>query len=201
MRPVPGFPSHQRPGIRDDLQGTHLDGYQTVCQSLPVHWRLHAPACTGSRLEFRQRRSGPKRLDQRQGWLEHARPAEHVLADGLVRDSQDRRAGLRKSHSRFRSGSRFNGASQVAPGHPLDQSEAPGSKYRTESEQYLHVRFTKILFREGPRRLELAGEIKNALQEKGGPDIQTTVFNAPNFLAINLRPEPRQLRLFARWFF
>ena len=79
--------------------------------------------------------------------------------------------------------------------------EAAGSKYRTENEQYLHVRFTKILFREGPRRLELAGEIKNALQEKGGPDIQTTVFNAPNFLAINLRPEPRQLRLFARWFF
>jgi carboxypeptidase family protein len=79
--------------------------------------------------------------------------------------------------------------------------EAPGSKYRTESEQYLHMRITKILFREGPRRLELAGEIKNALQEKGGPDIQTTVFNAPNFLAINLRPEPRQLRLFARWFF
>src|SRR5262245_38581249 len=79
--------------------------------------------------------------------------------------------------------------------------EAAGSKYRTESEQYMHMRITKILFREGPRRLELAGEIKNALQEKAGPDIQTTVFNAPNFLAINLRPEPRQLRLFARWFF
>ena len=79
--------------------------------------------------------------------------------------------------------------------------EAAGSKYRTQSEQYMHVRFTKILFREGPRRLELAGEIKNALQEQGGPDIQSTVFNAPNFLLMNLRPEPRQLRLFARWFF
>jgi len=79
--------------------------------------------------------------------------------------------------------------------------EAPGSKYRTQNEQYMHVRITKILFREGPRRLELAGEIKNALQEQGGPDIQTTVFNAPNFLAINLIPEPRQFRLFARWFF
>ena len=79
--------------------------------------------------------------------------------------------------------------------------EAAGSKYRTESEQYMHVRITKIFFREGPRRLELAGEIKNALQEQGGPDIQSTVFNAPNFLQMNLRPEPRQLRLFARWFF
>jgi len=55
--------------------------------------------------------------------------------------------------------------------------------------------------RDRPRRLELAGEIKNALQEQGGPDIPTTVFNAPNFLQMNLIPEPRQLRLFARWFF
>ncbi len=79
--------------------------------------------------------------------------------------------------------------------------EAPGSKYRTESEQFTYVRLTKILFREGPRRLELAGEIKNALQEQSSPNVQTTVFNAPNFLLVNLRPEPRQLRLFARWFF
>ena len=42
----------------------------------------------------------------------------------------------------------------------------------------MHVRITKILFREGPRRLELAAEIKNALEEQGGPDIQTTVFHA-----------------------
>jgi len=90
---------------------------------------------------------------------------------------------------------------QLPQGTRAINLEAPGSKYRTESEEYLHIRFTKILFREGPRRLELAGEVKNALQEKGGPDVQTTVFNAPNFLAINLRPEPRQLRLFARLFF
>jgi hypothetical protein len=93
-------------------------------------------------------------------------------------------------------------AVRLAQGTRSINLEAAGSKYRTESEQYLHVRFTKILFRgDGPRRLELAGEIKNALQEQSGPDIQSTVFNAPNFLAINLRPEPRQLRLFARWFF
>ena len=90
---------------------------------------------------------------------------------------------------------------RLAQGTRSINLEAAGSKYRTVSEQYMHIRFTKILFREGPRRLELSGEIKNALQEKGGPDIQTTVFNATNFLAINLRPEPRQLRLFARWFF
>jgi hypothetical protein len=79
--------------------------------------------------------------------------------------------------------------------------ESPGSKYRTESEQFMHVRITKMLFRDGPRRLELAAEIKNALQEQGGTSIQSTVFNAQNFLLINERPEPRQLRLLARWFF
>jgi hypothetical protein len=57
------------------------------------------------------------------------------------------------------------------------------------------------MLRQGPRRLELTGEIKNALQEQGGPSIQSTVFNAPNFLLIDARPEPRQLRLFVRLFF
>jgi hypothetical protein len=63
------------------------------------------------------------------------------------------------------------------------------------------LRITKFLFRSGSRRLELTAEIKNALQEQGGTSIQSTVFNATNFLLINARPEPRQLRLFARWFF
>lgn len=79
--------------------------------------------------------------------------------------------------------------------------EPAGSKYRTANEEFMHVRITKMLFREGPRRLELAAEIKNALQEQAGPSVQSTVFNARNFLLINERPEPRQLRLFARWFF
>ena len=79
--------------------------------------------------------------------------------------------------------------------------EEAGSTYRTEPEQFMHMRITKMLFREGPRRVELTGEIKNALQEQHGPNIQSTVFNAPNFLLMNERPEPRQLRLFARWFF
>lgn len=79
--------------------------------------------------------------------------------------------------------------------------ESPGSKFRTSEEKFMHVRLTKMMFRNGPRRLELTAEVKNALQEQGGPNIQTTVFNSPNFLLINTYPEPRQLRLFARWFF
>ena len=79
--------------------------------------------------------------------------------------------------------------------------EASGSKYRTESEQYAHLRISKFLFREGSRKLEVAAEIKNLLQEQGGPDIQSTVYNASTFLQMGLYPEPRQLRLFARWTF
>lgn len=79
--------------------------------------------------------------------------------------------------------------------------DAPGSKYRTPQEKFMHVRFTKIMFRNGPRRLELTGEVKNALNEMGSPSIRSTVFNSSNFLLPNTYPEPRQLRLFARWFF
>jgi hypothetical protein len=79
--------------------------------------------------------------------------------------------------------------------------EAPGSRYRTPQETYLHMRITKFLLRGGSHRLELTGELKNALQETGSPDIQSLVFNSPTFLQANTYPEPRQLRLFARWFF
>ena len=79
--------------------------------------------------------------------------------------------------------------------------DAPGEKYRTPEEKFMHVRFTKFLFRSGPRRLELTGEVKNALNETGTTSIRSQVFNNANFLVTNTYPEPRQLRLFARWFF
>jgi hypothetical protein len=79
--------------------------------------------------------------------------------------------------------------------------DAPGAIYRTPEEKYMHVRFTKIMFRSGSRRLELTGEVKNALNEMGTTSIRSTVFNNANFLVTNSYPEPRQLRLFARLFF
>jgi hypothetical protein len=79
--------------------------------------------------------------------------------------------------------------------------DAPGDIYRTESEKFAHVRLTKIMFRNGPRRLELTGEIKNALQTLGSTSLRSQIFNNANFLVINTYPEPRQLRLFARVFF
>jgi hypothetical protein len=79
--------------------------------------------------------------------------------------------------------------------------ESPGSKFRTPVEKFMHVRFTKIMFRNGPRRVELTGEVKNALNEMGTPSIRSQIWNNANFLVTNTFPEPRQLRFFARVFF
>jgi Carboxypeptidase regulatory-like domain len=79
--------------------------------------------------------------------------------------------------------------------------EAPGSTFRTPEEKFMHIRFTKMMFRNGPRRLELTGEVKNALNEMGTPSIRSQIYNNANFLVTNTYPEPRQLRLFARFFF
>ena len=79
--------------------------------------------------------------------------------------------------------------------------EPSGSKYRTPVEKFMHVRFTKILFRNAHRRVELTGEVKNALNEMGTPSIRSQIYNNANFLVTNTYPEPRQLRFFARVFF
>jgi len=58
--------------------------------------------------------------------------------------------------------------------------EAPGS-YRRPNQQWLHVRVSKILFRRGPRSVELGGEIRNALQETDIDSLVTQVYASPNF--------------------
>jgi Carboxypeptidase regulatory-like domain/TonB dependent receptor-like, beta-barrel len=90
---------------------------------------------------------------------------------------------------------------RLAQGTRTINLESPGSLYRTPEEKFMHVRFTKIMFRSGPRRLELTGEVKNALNEMGTNSIRSQIFNNANFLVTNSYPEPRQLRLFTRWFF
>jgi Carboxypeptidase regulatory-like domain/TonB dependent receptor len=90
---------------------------------------------------------------------------------------------------------------RLAQGTRTINLDAPGSVYRTAEEKFMHVRLTKMMFRSGPRRLELTGEVKNTLNEIGSPDIRSSIFNNANFLLANTYPEPRQLRLFARWFF
>jgi hypothetical protein len=79
--------------------------------------------------------------------------------------------------------------------------ESPGSVYRVGAQNFMHVRFTKFLFRSGPRRLEVTGEVKNALNEMRTTSIRSTIYNNANFLLTNTYPEPRQLRMFMRWFF
>ena len=79
--------------------------------------------------------------------------------------------------------------------------EEPGSKFRTPRQEYLHLRITKILFRQAARRLELTAEIRNALQETGSPSIASLVFDASNFLQPSSYPSPRQMRLMARMYF
>ena len=76
--------------------------------------------------------------------------------------------------------------------------EPAGSKYRTPNETFLHMRISKTLFNGETRKIELAGEIKNVLQEKDSRDYQSAVYNAANFLEIDSHPEPRQLRLYAK---
>jgi hypothetical protein len=85
--------------------------------------------------------------------------------------------------------------------------EPAGEKYRTESEQYAHLRISKFLLRRELRKLEVAVEFKNLLNEQGAPDIATNVLYdttgrlVPTFNKTSLYPEPRQMRLFARFMF
>ncbi len=78
--------------------------------------------------------------------------------------------------------------------------EAPGS-YRRPNQQWLHVRVNKILFRSGPRYVELGAEIRNALQETDIDSLVTQVFSSPNFGAPSAYAIPRQLMFRVRGYF
>src|SRR4029077_4422732 len=58
--------------------------------------------------------------------------------------------------------------------------DVPGS-YRTPSETFLQFRMTKILFRTNSRRLELTGEVRNALQETDSRSLITRNIASPDF--------------------
>jgi hypothetical protein len=68
---------------------------------------------------------------------------------------------------------------------------APGD-YRRENEQWLHVRFQKVL-RKGVHRLELGAELRNALQETSIGSLITSVYTSPNFGKQSSWAIPRQL--------
>ena len=59
----------------------------------------------------------------------------------------------------------------------------------------------KILFRRGPRYVELGAEIRNALQETDIDSLVTQVFSSPNFGAASAYAIPRQLMFRVRGYF
>jgi carboxypeptidase family protein len=73
--------------------------------------------------------------------------------------------------------------------------------YRGPVEQHLYFRISKILFRADQHRLELSGELRNALQDTANQTRITTVYGNPNFGLQSSWPDPRQLLLRARVYF
>ena len=78
--------------------------------------------------------------------------------------------------------------------------EPPGS-FRTGHESILHFRVTKILFRDGPRRVELTGEVRNGLQEEHRRSNRSRILGSPTFGQQSRFPDPRQLMFLAKVFF
>ena len=78
--------------------------------------------------------------------------------------------------------------------------DEPGS-YRLPNEQWLFLRVSKILFRSGPRRLELGVELRNTLQETSDGSLASRVFSSPNFGQQTTWPIPRQLLFRAKGYF
>jgi len=77
---------------------------------------------------------------------------------------------------------------------PLDSNRGP-------VEKHLYFRVSKILFRADQHRLELSGEVRDALQDTANQTRITTVFGNPNFGLQSSWPDPRQLLLRARVYF
>lgn len=74
----------------------------------------------------------------------------------------------------------------------------PDGTYRFPSQNLLSFRISKILFRRADRRLELATEIMNALQDKAFDQILTRNFFSPTFGQPANWIEPRRMNFLAR---
>ncbi len=78
--------------------------------------------------------------------------------------------------------------------------DVPGS-YRLPNEQWLFLRVSKILFRSGPRRLELGVELRNTLQQTSDGSLASRIFSSPNFGQQTTWPIPRQLLFRVKGYF
>lgn len=75
--------------------------------------------------------------------------------------------------------------------------DPPGS-VRTPSEQWLHVRIGKDVLRRGDRRIEIAAELRNALNETSIANLITQVASSPNFGLPASWAYPRRLAIMAK---
>jgi len=78
--------------------------------------------------------------------------------------------------------------------------DEPGA-YRTGTENWLQFRVTKILFRQGTRRVEVTGEVRNALQNLDSRSLVTRNVASPDFGKYSVWPDPRQMLFLAKVFF
>ena len=77
----------------------------------------------------------------------------------------------------------------------------PDGTYKLPTQNILGFRFSKILFRSGARRLELAAELMNALQSEAYDAVTSRVFNATTFGTPSNWIEPRRMNFLARFNF
>jgi hypothetical protein len=75
--------------------------------------------------------------------------------------------------------------------------DAPGS-YRTPFEQWLHLRIGKSLLQRGSHRIELAAELRNALDETSIANLITQVAASPNFGLPASWAYPRRLAIMTK---
>jgi hypothetical protein len=77
----------------------------------------------------------------------------------------------------------------------------PLDAFRGPTEKHLSLRVSKILFRNGARRLELSGEARNLMQDASNQSRVTTVYGNANFGLQSSWADPRQLLARARVYF
>ena len=78
----------------------------------------------------------------------------------------------------------------------------PDGTFRIPAQKLLFVRVSKVLFRDGDRRLEVSAELANALQDKGYQGVASQDFFATNFgQSAGNYIQPRRLILLAKTYF
>ena len=114
-----------------------------------------------------------------------------------VPKSKSRCRGISRSCPGFRMRRDTGGLPQGRRNVNFDE---PGS-YRLPNEEWLFLRVSKMLFRSGPRRLELGVELRNTLQETSDGSLASRVFSSPNFGQQSTWPIPRQVLFRAKGYF